>query len=143
MFGPHLMLDCYGCEESKLRDVDFILKFLNDLPYLIGMHKITEPYAFSYSGNQKSFDRGGISAVVLITESHISIHTFPSYGYMTIEIFSCKDFDEQKTIDFIVKTFKVKKFEKKFLNRGLEFPKEIPKAAEIVKKQREEIELVQ
>jgi len=141
VLGPHLMLDCYGCDENKLKDLDFVLKFLDDLPDLIGMHKIAEPHAIDYPGNPKSFDRGGISAVVIIAESHISIHTFPSRNYMSVDIFSCKNFDVNKTIEFIVKSFGVKKFEKKLLNRGLEFPREVPKAVEIVKEQRKEIEL--
>jgi len=139
MFGPHLMLDCYGCNEDKLKDLKFVLKFLDDLPDLIHMHKIAEPHAIDYTGNPKSFDKGGISAVVIIAESHISIHTFPSHKYMSVDIFSCKDFDVEKTIDFTIKTFEVKKIEKKFIHRGSEFPKEVPKAIEIVKKQREKI----
>jgi len=141
MFGPHLMLDCYGCNEKKLKDLDFVLKFLNDLTDLICMHKISEPHAINYPGNPKSFDKGGISAVVIIAESHISIHTFPSHRYMSVDIFSCKDFDVERTTDFIIKTFEVKKVEKKLLNRGTEFPKQIPKAMKIVEKQREKIKM--
>lgn len=139
MFGPHLMLDCYDCNENKLKDLKFVLKFLDDLPNLIKMHKISEPHAIDYPGNPKSFDKGGISAVVIIAESHISIHTFPSHKYMSIDIFSCKDFDVEKTIDFTVRTFEVKKLEKKLIHRGSEFPKQMPKALEIVKRQREKI----
>ena len=139
MFGPHLMLDCYECNERKLRDLKFVLKFLNDLSDLIDMHKISEPHAIDYPGNPKSFDRGGISAVVIIAESHISIHTFPSQRYMSVDIFSCKDFDVGKANDFIIKSFEAKKVEKKLLNRGSEFPKQISKAMKIVEKQREKL----
>jgi len=141
MFGPHLMLDCYGCNERKLKDFDFVLKFLNDLPDLIGMHKISEPHAIDYSGNPKSFDKGGISAVVIIAESHISIHTFPFQKYMSVDIFSCRAFDVEKATEFIVKSFEAKKVEKKLLNRGSEFPKEVSKAMKIVEKQRGKIKV--
>jgi len=141
MFGPHLMLDCYGCDETKLKNLEFVLKFLDDLPDIINMHKISAPHAIDYPGKPGSFDKGGISAVVIIAESHISMHTFPSYNYMNVDIFSCKNFDVEKAVKFIIKSFNVKKFEKKLLNRGLEFPKEIPKAIEIVKNQRKEIKI--
>jgi len=141
MFGPHLMLDCYGCDENKLKDLEFVLKFLDDLPDLIGMHKIAEPHAIDYPGKPDSFDKGGVSALVIIAESHISIHTFPSYNYMNVDIFSCKNFDVNKAVEFIIKSFGVKRFEKKLLYRGLEFPKEIPKAIEIIKNQRKEIKI--
>jgi S-adenosylmethionine decarboxylase len=139
MFGPHLMLDCYGCNENKLKDLDFVLKFLDDLPDLIHMHKISKPHAINYPGNPNSFDKGGISAFVIIAESHISIHTFPSHKYMSVDIFSCKNFDVEKATEFTIKTFEAKKVEKKLLNRGLEFPKEIPKALRIVERQREKL----
>ena len=60
---------------------------------------------------------------------------------MSVDIFSCKNFDVEKAIDFIVKSFEVKKLEKRLLNRGMEFPKEIPKAMKIVDKQRNKIKL--
>ena len=141
MFGVHLLLDCYDCNKNKLKDLKFVLKFLGELPKIIGMNKIAEPYAVSYPGNPKTFDRGGVSAVVLIAESHISIHTFPSYNYMNVDIFSCKEFDTDRAADIIIKAFEAKKFEKNVLDRGLEFPKQIPKAIEIVKNQRKRIKV--
>jgi len=141
MLGPHLMLDCYGCNENKLKDLDFVLKFLNELPDMIKMHKIADPYAIYYPGKPDSFDKGGISAIVIIAESHISIHTFPANNYTSVDIFSCKIFDIEKAIEYITKAFGAKKFEKKILNRGLEFSKDVPRAMKIVKKQREKINL--
>ena len=141
MFGPHLMLDCYGCDENKLKDLDFVLRFLDELPTTIDMHKIADPYAVYYPGRSDSFDKGGVSAIVIIAESHISIHTFPANNYMSVDIFSCKIFDIEKAIDYITKAFGAKKFEKRILNRGLEFPKNVNRAMKIVKKQREKISL--
>jgi len=136
------MLDCYGCDENKLKDLDFVLKFLDELPTMINMHKIADPYAIHYPGKPDSFDKGGISAMVIIAESHISIHTFPANNYMSVDIFSCKIFDIEKAVEYIIRAFGAKKFEKKILNRGLEFPKDVPKAMKIVKRQREKINLV-
>lgn len=140
MFGPHLMLDCYGCDEKKLGDPNFILKFLDELVSLIGMHKIAPPYALEYEGNPNSFDKGGISAFVLIAESHISVHTFPFDKYMSLDIFSCKDFDVEKAVNFTLKKFGVKKYEKNFVNRGREFPKEIAPAVKIVERERKKLD---
>ncbi len=134
MFGPHLMLDCYGCDKKKLEDVNFISKFLDELPSSIGMTKIMPPYTFRYSGLKP--EDWGISGVVLIAESHISCHTFPDKGYVTIDIFSCKDFDVETTAEYIVSAFEAKRFEKNFLMRGREFPKDAFKAEQIVARQR-------
>ncbi len=137
MLGPHLILDCYGCDKERLNDQKFILKFLDDLVKEIKMKKISEPQCVNYPGNPDSFDNGGISAVVLIAESHISVHTWPENGgYASIDIFSCKPFDIEKTIGFTLERLNPKKIEKKLMTRGREFPKDVKKAVKIVEKQR-------
>jgi len=123
MFGPHLTLDLYGCNKRKLKDVEFVFNFLNDLPEQIDMHKIMPPYTFSYNGLKP--EDWGVSGIVLIAESHISIHTFPEKNYASIDIFSCKDFDTEMASELIIKKFEAKAFEKNFLTRGRHFPKDI------------------
>lgn len=138
MFGPHLMLDCYGCDRSKLKDTKFILKFLNDTPNKLGMHIIKKPSIVSYDYNPKTWDNGGVSAVVIIAESHISIHTFPdNNGFMSLDMFSCKEFDIEKVISIINKEFHPKMIEKNLVMRGIHFPKEEYKLQKIIANQRQ------
>ncbi len=140
MFGPHLMLDCYGCDEKKLKDVDFILRFLDELPEKIDMNKITPPQLINYPGTPGTFDKGGISAFVLISSSHISLHTFPhNGGYVSFDIFSCKDFDIDKTVKLIAEAFGAKKVEKTLHMRGKEFSK-AEEYVPIVAKERKKIQ---
>ena len=130
------MLDCYGCDKNKLRDAKFILEFLDKLPDKINMKKIAPPYLIDFPGVPETFDKGGVSAVVLISTSHISLHSFHHQGYMSIDIFSCKEFDIEKTIKIIQEAFDVKKFEKKLVMRGSEFPKDVIKLEKIIENQR-------
>jgi S-adenosylmethionine decarboxylase len=141
MFGPHLTLDLYYCSKDKLADTAFIFKILDELPDLIGMHKISSPEIVNYNGNPESFDKGGISAFVLIAESHITIHTFVKQQFASIDIFSCKDFDVEKAESYIVKKFEPKKVEKHLIYRGMEFPKEVEKAKDIVRQSRKRISI--
>lgn len=83
--GQHFMLDLYGCSEDKLSSTSAISTFLNDFPKKISMTKVSEPAVFPYNG--------GVSGVILVSESHISIHTFPEKGQIFVDIFSCKDID--------------------------------------------------
>ena len=139
MFGPHLTLDLYYCNKEKLLDLDFIYKILDDLPDLIGMHKITAPQLMVQHSNPNTFDKGGISGFVLIAESHISIHTFVAQGYASIDIFSCKNFDVDKAIAYLTEKLGAKKVEKHLISRGKEFPKNVKKAKEIVVKHRSKL----
>ena len=135
-FGPHLTLDLYSCDESVLNDEEFVFNFLNELPELIGMHKISPPQVTKYPGRPDSFDKGGISAFVLISESHITIHTFVEQKHAFIDIFSCNDFDIEKAEEHIRQKFRPQKVDRNLFSRGLEFPKKVAVAKEIVDAER-------
>ncbi len=49
-------------------------------------------------------DRAGITGVVLLAESHISIHTWPELSYAAIDIFMCGDTDAHKAADHLRST---------------------------------------
>ena len=122
-FGPHLMLDLSECNQERINDLDFIFNFLNTLPDMIGMTKITQPYVFPYSG--KIPEDKGITGFVVIAESHLSIHTFVDKGYAFIDLFSCKPFDTDVARDLIVEAFASRKPEVYMVERGTGFPKDI------------------
>jgi S-adenosylmethionine decarboxylase len=138
MLGPHLTLDMYNCDKDAVVSQELIFKVLDELPGYIGMHKITNPQIIPYSGNgsANSFDKGGISAFVLIAESHITIHTFKAQRHVFIDIFSCKDFDVDKAVDYLTLVFKPKKVEKNLFMRGRHFSKDLGKTEMVVRKQR-------
>lgn len=127
MFGPHLMLDLYKCDRQKLVDANLVHRVLDELPTILGMNKIMPPYVIPYNGskNPDSFDRGGISGIVIIAESHISLHSFAEQEYMNADIFSCKPFDPDVATNYLVEAFGAKKVEKNLLMRGKEFPKKM------------------
>ena len=104
-FGPHLMLDGYGCAKRKLQDLNLIYRILDELPTRIGMTKIMPPYVFKYSGVKP--EDWGLSGFVLIAESHISIHTFAEHKRFHLDVFSCKPFDAEMVRERICALFGV------------------------------------
>jgi S-adenosylmethionine decarboxylase len=133
-FGPHLMLDGYGCEKPKLEDLDLIYRILEELPVRIGMTRIMPPYVFKYSGLKP--EDWGISGFVLIAESHISIHTFPEKNFVSVDIFSCKPFNTEFASTYFKEAFGMEKVESNVLDRGTEFPKTLNGAARLVRAER-------
>ena len=133
-FGPHLMLDCYGCPKEKLADIDFVFNVLDSFPAKINVTKIMPPYVFKYHGKNPA--DWGISGVVLIAESHISIHTFPDKEHAFIDIFSCKEFNIDFAQEEMLNLFEATHHEVVLLNRGMEFPKNISGAANIIGRER-------
>lgn len=135
-FGPHLTMDLYSCEKDVLNDEEFVCEFLNTLPDMIGMTKASQPLVIKYPGKADSFDKGGVSAYILIAESHITIHTFAAQRHAFIDIFSCKDFDIGKAEKYIRQKFKPDRIDKRLFARGIEFPRNPEAATQIVVKER-------
>lgn len=123
-FGPHLTLDLADCNPDKLADFDLVFDVLNDLPDLIGMTKITQPYVFKYAGLVP--EDKGITGFIVIAESHISIHTFQDKNYVFIDLFSCKPFDYEYAKQYLIKTFESKTPTIHVVERGVDFPRSAP-----------------
>jgi S-adenosylmethionine decarboxylase len=122
-FGPHLMLDCSGCDLDKISNLEYVFKFLNELPGKVGMTRITQPYVFPYEGLIPE-DRG-ITGIVIIAESHITFHSFVEKDYFFFDLFSCKHFDVDVVAREVVKAFGVKHVERHDALRGLNFPRSL------------------
>ena len=137
MYGPHLILDLYECDKQLLGDKDFVLNFLHTCPDKIGMRKIKEPDVMQWL--ESPHPDWGVSGTVIIAESHISIHTYPEKGFAVIDIFSCKNFDVDKTVKLVESTFKFKKCEKQLFFRGTHYPTDMNKTLKIVAKQRSKV----
>ena len=123
-FGQHLTIDASSCNRKKLEDQSYIYDILNNLPANLNMHKMTLPYVVKWLDPGATIE--GISGFVMIAESHVSIHTFPEKDYVFIDIFSCKGFDVENAVSLLINAFGAKKFTRKVVRRGLDFPRSHP-----------------
>jgi len=81
--GKHLLLELKDCDTGLLNDMDYLREALSDVARLIGATVIKDSFY--------QFSPQGISGVVIIAESHISIHTWPEYSYAAVDVFTCGD----------------------------------------------------
>jgi len=121
-YGLHLTLDCYKCDEEVLNDEETLSEFLDSLPEKINMNKICEPKIVK-CGAVSEKDSGGLSGFVMISESHISMHTYPKRRFMTMDVYSCNKFDIEKVKELVSKIFAVGIFEENVIIRGKNFKK--------------------
>jgi len=105
--GRHLMLDLFDCPKEKLSSLSFITSFLEKFPGEIDMHAISPAYVFTREEEGES----GISGVILIAESHITVHTFPSKNMAFVDVFSIKEFDLSFVSNYLVNYFEAQKHE--------------------------------
>ncbi|HIB13223.1 MAG TPA: adenosylmethionine decarboxylase [Dehalococcoidia bacterium] len=79
--GIHLLLELRECNPKLLNDIDFIRKALSDTAYDVGATVVGESF--------HRFSPQGVTGILAIAESHISIHTWPEFGYAAADIFAC------------------------------------------------------
>jgi S-adenosylmethionine decarboxylase len=120
-FGPHLTLDLVDCPEEILKNYDLHFNYLKTLPEIINMTPITQPYVFPYSGLVP--EDKGITGIVIIAESHLSIHSFQEKRYSFIDIFSCKDFDVTQALKWTLEVFQPRSYKMNVVERGHDFPR--------------------
>ncbi|MCQ2559741.1 MAG: adenosylmethionine decarboxylase, partial [Clostridia bacterium] len=76
------------------------------------------------------FSPQGVSGVVVISESHLAIHTWPELGYAAVDVFTCGEkVDPWDACDYLVKGFQADSIEAKEVKRGVFPDKLVPKAA--------------
>ena len=121
-FGVHLTLDGYGGAREKLADGAHVLACLSDLPERLGMHKLAEPFLIEL-GHHSDKDPGGVSGVVLIAESHISIHTFPLRGFVSADVYTCQNqLDTEQICQYFAEAFELQDLETHLVRRGTRYP---------------------
>ncbi len=84
--GTHLLLELRDCNPETIRDLDFVKSAL--------LAAATEAKATIVDVSFHEFNPFGISGMVIIAESHLSIHTWPEYGYAAVDIFTCGELIE-------------------------------------------------
>jgi len=116
------MVDGYDASPEVLRNREVLTAALNKIPSNMGMHTISEPVVVEVGPNNKK-DPGGLSGVILIAESHFSFHTFPARGFVTIDVYTCKEnLDTEKLLSELKNVFSFTKEETHCIKRGRNYP---------------------
>jgi S-adenosylmethionine decarboxylase len=103
-------------DAAALRDL------LDRLPAEMGMHAICAPVVVAVGANCIK-DPGGLSGFVMIAESHISFHTFPGRGFVTIDLYTCQtDLDRDATVARLMAAFGLVDADVYVQDRGLRYP---------------------
>jgi S-adenosylmethionine decarboxylase len=110
--GKHLLLELIDCNHDLLNDIDFLRKSLSDVARQIGATVIKDSFY--------QFTPQGVSGVVIIAESHISIHTWPEYNYAAVDVFTCGDVIQPRdAVKPLAEKLKAKSTTYIELNRGI------------------------
>ena len=110
MVGKHCILELYECNPKKLNDEAFVRTTLTSSAKLAGAQLINMI--------THRFVPQGITALALLAESHVSLHSWPELGYAAVDIFTCGEHtDPQRASENFIQEFESKRFSVKHLQR--------------------------
>ena len=95
--GNHLLLELYGCNREKLNDELYLRCQLSSAA------KLAKASVLHIVSNK--FEPFGVTAIALLAESHLSIHTWPESQYSAIDIFTCgRNMKPKLASQFLIKS---------------------------------------
>ena len=110
-FGDHYLVDLHGCDADLIANVEpteeALLRAARDCGSTIIEHHFHQ------------FSPHGASGIILIAESHISVHTWPENGFVAVDIFtSGTRMQPQVAIDILETAFKAERVDVVCIERG-------------------------
>lgn len=108
--GQHILLELYDCPAQLLEQPP-----TSEAILLAAAEKMK---ATVVSAHFHAFSPYGVSGVVVIAESHLTIHTWPEYGYAAVDVFSCGPLDLEAGIEYLKTAFQAKRCDTSRVPRG-------------------------
>src|SRR5262245_5886724 len=82
--GTEWIVDAGGCDATRLRDAEVLKKLLDSVVADLGLVVVGEPVWRVFPGE------GGVTGLILLTESHLACHTYPEFGIATFNLYCCR-----------------------------------------------------
>lgn len=109
--GQHILIEYYGGDEKLFSSPEKIEKIMNEAAKKAGATIIKSLF--------HHFNPYGVSGVIVIAESHLTIHTWPEYQYAAVDIFTCGDsVTPWKAFEYLKEEFNAKESQTREIMRG-------------------------
>ena len=116
--GRHILAEFFECDPNVLNNPELVEKYMLEAALECGATVVNKCFHL--------FAPHGVSGVVIISESHLAIHTWPEYGYAAVDLFTCGEkCDPKVAYEFLKEKFNSKDTKYSQLNRGLMNPQKM------------------
>jgi len=110
--GRHILAEIYGCQFDILNDVEKVERIMVKAALEAGA-EVREAVFHKFSPQ-------GVSGVVVISESHLAIHTWPELGYAAVDVFTCGEtVNPWDACNYLTEMFSAESIECKEVLRGI------------------------
>ena len=110
-FGQHLLVEYHGCDVHTLDNAERIERLMNRAAEAAGATVVASTF--------HRFAPQGVSGVVVIEESHLSIHTWPECGYAAVDFYTCGDCLPERAHEILSRSLAAARSEVMQVHRGL------------------------
>ena len=108
--GRHLLLDLFACAPEPLNDASLLQRLLTGAAVQAGAQVVAHVF--------HPFSPHGVTGVVVISESHLSIHTWPELGYAALDFYTCGSADAEAALIAIARALRAGRAELVEVRRG-------------------------
>jgi S-adenosylmethionine decarboxylase len=110
--GRHILVEYYNCDEDILNNHKLIEKLMVDAAKKAKATVVESVFHM--------FNPYGVSGAVVISESHLTIHTWPEFGYASVDLFTCgSHVNPWIAFDYLLEGLKAEKSESTEIARGM------------------------
>lgn len=119
VIGKHYYGEAYGIDPKILADEEGLRNIVIKATEVANMH-LVEVNSWKFKGG----DKEGVSVIALVLESHIAVHTWPTYGYATIDVYTCGEHsDPLAAFRYIISRLKPKRYTINYSDRSYRYIK--------------------
>jgi S-adenosylmethionine decarboxylase proenzyme len=121
--GKHIILDLHGANKNILQNINnstyyLFNEFIEHILQTANIHLLSKNVHFFNLVIENVKIEGAFTALYLLSESHLSIHTWPEKDFIAIDIFTCGDCNINYIADKLIDYFEPKNKKLTLLNRG-------------------------
>lgn len=108
--ATHYLAEYMDCSRDRIDDVAYIEQLMLSICEELGVTVVNSCF--------HQFSPQGVSGVVVIAESHLSIHTWPEYGFVSIDFFTCGGQDPESVFTVLQEKFRAGRWLGSSIDRG-------------------------
>jgi S-adenosylmethionine decarboxylase len=121
-FGYQLLLDLYDCKPGACDDLTLCYNFLEEIVGVLKVEPQSPPFIFRTDGKRFP-DKAGLSGWIPLVESGIQLHTLTPKEFISIDVYSCRQFEIEPVKAFVKSYFAPKHMDAQFVERGVDYNK--------------------
>ncbi|MBM4284505.1 MAG: adenosylmethionine decarboxylase [Deltaproteobacteria bacterium] len=115
--GYHLLMELFGCDQDKLNSRKFLHQTVRSAVKKVGLTNLGSRF--------HQFQPQGVTGFTLLAQSHISLHSWPEFGYLVLDIFTCGDQAQADQLaDLFLERLQPSRVNCQVVRKGYQYPRD-------------------